>query len=88
MAFMSGEEPVHGAFRNIGISAAEADRYYTEVENGGILLYVDREYGGLYRDGRTAAVGDPNLGGKHMQKMIDLTVLFKKKKAFSCMKSG
>ncbi|OAH54409.1 MULTISPECIES: general stress protein [Bacillaceae] len=63
MAFMSGEEPVRGAFRNIGISDAEADRYYTEVKNGGILLYVDREYGGLYEEGRTAAVGDPNLGG-------------------------
>jgi uncharacterized protein (TIGR02271 family) len=63
MAFMSGEEPIRGAFRNMGVSDAEADRYYTEVENGGTLLYVDREYGGRYEEGHTAAAIDPNLGG-------------------------
>lgn len=63
MAFLSGEEPIRGAFRNMGVSDAEADRYYTEVENGGMLLYVDREYSGLYGEGRTGATVDPSLRG-------------------------
>lgn len=63
MAFMSGEEPVRGAFRHMGLSDAEADRYYTEVENGGILLYVDRDYGDLYDEDHTAATVDPTLRG-------------------------
>lgn len=63
MAFIAGEEPVRGAFRNMGLSDAEADRYYTEVENGGFLLYVDREYGSLYEEERTTAAVDPSLRG-------------------------
>ncbi|OMP66565.1 YsnF/AvaK domain-containing protein [Domibacillus epiphyticus] len=63
IAFLSGEEPVRTAFRHMGVSDAEADRYYTEVENGGILLYVDHEYGLLYDEERTGGVVDPNLGG-------------------------
>lgn len=75
MAFLSGDEPVRGAFRNMGLSDEEADRYYQEVQNGGFLLYVDREYGSLYSSydvNQTDAPADPiasagltdlNLGG-------------------------
>lgn len=48
MSFLSGVDPIRGAFSNMGVSDEEADRYYTEVENGGMLLYVDRDYGSRY----------------------------------------
>src|SRR5690606_32876952 len=32
----------------MGVDEAEADRYYKEVQNGKILLFVDREYGANY----------------------------------------
>lgn len=70
MAFMTGEEPVRGAFRNMGLSDEEMDRYYQEVQNGGFLLYVDRDYGSLYSsydvdqpNASTTGMIDANLGG-------------------------
>ncbi|MEI4769810.1 YsnF/AvaK domain-containing protein [Psychrobacillus sp. FJAT-51614] len=50
MAFLSGDEPVRAAFLNMGFTNEEADRYYNEVKNGSILLYVDKEYGTIYDD--------------------------------------
>nr|WP_256204123.1 general stress protein [Planococcus faecalis] len=32
----------------MGVDKDEADRYYNEVQNGKILLFVDREYGANY----------------------------------------
>ncbi|MEM1502751.1 YsnF/AvaK domain-containing protein [Domibacillus sp. 8LH] len=48
MSFLSGVDPIREGFRNMGLSDAEADRYYSEIENGGMLLYVDRDYGTRY----------------------------------------
>ena len=48
MSFLSGVDPIRDGFRNMGLSDAEADRYYNDVENGGMLLYVDRDYGSRY----------------------------------------
>ncbi|KQL37371.1 YsnF/AvaK domain-containing protein [Psychrobacillus sp. FJAT-21963] len=48
MAFISGDEPVRAAFLNMGFTDEEAERYYSEVKSGGILLYVDKEYGTIY----------------------------------------
>ncbi|NYF24443.1 YsnF/AvaK domain-containing protein [Sporosarcina sp. JAI121] len=48
IAFLSGDEPVKGAFTNMGFTEEESNRYFNEVKAGGILLYVDREYGELY----------------------------------------
>ncbi|WP_050180439.1 YsnF/AvaK domain-containing protein [Domibacillus robiginosus] len=48
MSFLSGVDPIRESFRNMGLSDAESDRYYSEIENGGMLLYVDRDYGERY----------------------------------------
>jgi len=42
-SYFTGEEPVRGALSGMGFSDVEADKYYREAENGGILLFVDRE---------------------------------------------
>ena len=65
IAFISGDEPVKGAFTNMGFSDDESNRYFNEVKAGGILLYVDREYGNLYGNPGTEYQGgytDPNIG--------------------------
>ncbi|ANU09910.1 hypothetical protein BBH88_06160 [Planococcus antarcticus DSM 14505] len=48
MGFLSGNESSREAFSGMGVDDAEADRYYNEVQNGKILLFVDREYGANY----------------------------------------
>ena len=62
MGFMSGNEPTRQAFNDMGVDGQEADRYYQEVENGKILLFVDKEIGDSYdstpRSGGSA-YGDP-----------------------------
>lgn len=50
IAFFSGDEP---------------NRYFNEVKTGGILLYVDREYGNFYGNPESqyqAGYTDPNIG--------------------------
>lgn len=39
--FLSGEELVFHAFKQMGFSEEEAQKYYYEIENGGIALFVD-----------------------------------------------
>lgn len=51
MGFLSGNEPTREAFSNMGVDDGEADRYYNDVQNGKILLFVDREFGANY-DGK------------------------------------
>jgi uncharacterized protein (TIGR02271 family) len=48
MGFLSGNESSREAFSGMGVDDAEAERYYNEVQNGKILLFVDREYGANY----------------------------------------
>jgi len=65
MAFLSGDEPVKGAFTKMGFSEEESNRYFNEVKAGGILLYVDKEYGNYYEKPRMeyqAGYTDPNIG--------------------------
>lgn len=46
--FLNGDEPVRGAFKNMGFSDNETTRYYNEARNGGILVFVDRDYGDTF----------------------------------------
>lgn len=39
--FVSGEEPVFHAFKQFFFSEEEAQKYYQEVQDGGIALFVD-----------------------------------------------
>ncbi|WP_144510451.1 DUF2382 domain-containing protein [Bacillus sp. FJAT-22090] len=48
IAFMSGDEPVRAAFHDMGFNDVESQRYYNEVKDGSILLYVDKDYGTIY----------------------------------------
>ncbi|AIY06502.1 hypothetical protein Plano_2537 [Planococcus sp. PAMC 21323] len=48
MGFLSGDDSTREAFSGMGVDKDEADRYYNEVQNGKILLFVDREYGANY----------------------------------------
>ncbi|SDG64949.1 conserved domain-containing protein [Planococcus glaciei] len=62
MGFMSGNEPVRQAFNDMGVDGNEADRYYQEVQNGKILLFVDKEIGDSYNNrtgSGSSAYGDP-----------------------------
>ena len=38
--FLSDEEPILTAFKNMGFSEQQAMDYYNEVENGGVALFV------------------------------------------------
>lgn len=48
MGFLSGNEPTREAFSKMGVDQSEADRYYNDVQNGKILLFVDHEFGANY----------------------------------------
>lgn len=43
-SFLTGNEEVHQAFMNMGISEHESEELYQNVQNGQLLLYVDRRY--------------------------------------------
>ncbi|HZG73810.1 MAG TPA: YsnF/AvaK domain-containing protein [Chondromyces sp.] len=62
MAFLSGEDSVRGGLQNMGLSNEDIDRYYTDIQNGSILLYVDKNYGRLYDNGSLVDKADDNLG--------------------------
>lgn len=47
-AFLTGDEPVRAAFSQMGFTDEDSERYYSEVKSGGILLYVDKNYGTVY----------------------------------------
>lgn len=47
-SFISGDEPTRQAFKGMGLSEEKADSYYREVQNGKILLFVDKEFGASY----------------------------------------
>lgn len=63
MGFLSGNEPVREAFSGMGVDDQEADRYYRDVQNGKILLFVDQEIGDTYSNNNTqrgsSVYGDP-----------------------------
>ncbi|MGO1060700.1 DUF2382 domain-containing protein [Planococcus sp. FY231025] len=63
MGFLSGNEPVREAFSGMGVDDQEADRYYQDVQNGKILLFVDQEIGDTYSNNNTqrgsSVYGDP-----------------------------
>ncbi|KKB37136.1 YsnF/AvaK domain-containing protein [Bacillus thermotolerans] len=62
MAFLSGEDEVRGGLRNMGLNDEEANRYYSDIQAGKILLYVDKDYEQFYRDRNLTADADPALG--------------------------
>ncbi|MEK3888159.1 general stress protein [Bacillus sp. FSL K6-3431] len=72
IAFLSGEEPVREALEKMGASDAEVKRYYQEIQNGNILLYVDKDYGVLYASGANIVKpADPNLGPNPLNPPLD-----------------
>ncbi|CAM4123672.1 YflT domain-containing protein [Lederbergia lenta] len=72
ISFLSGEEPVRDALGKMDLSGAEVERYYQAIENGNILLYVDKEYGTLYDSGANIVKpADPNLGPNPLNPPID-----------------
>ncbi|WP_172370859.1 YsnF/AvaK domain-containing protein [Sporosarcina jiandibaonis] len=76
IAFLSGDEPVRAAFHDLGFTEEESSRYYNEVKNGNILLYVDNEYGRTSYDRQTEFMknySDPNLGSNLTTDPLDAT---------------
>lgn len=74
MSFLSGVDPIRDGFRNMGLSDEESDRYYNDIENGGMLLYVDRDYGSHYDSeydpSRTVGIANGNtadLNGERLE---------------------
>lgn len=65
-AFLTGDEPVRSAFSQMGFSYEESQRYYSEVKNGGILLYVDKNYGTVY-DEYAKNQSDSSYEGTNME---------------------
>ncbi|MFS0644658.1 YsnF/AvaK domain-containing protein [Siminovitchia sp. 179-K 8D1 HS] len=67
VGFLTGEEPVREAMRNMGLSGSDMDRYYQEIEDGGILLYVDKEYGERYSANSRYADAEPQDAKLHTE---------------------
>ena len=64
MAFLSGDEPVKGAFTNMGFSEEESNRYFNEVKAGGICFTWQGIRKSLWKtwDGIPSGYIDPNIG--------------------------
>lgn len=59
-SFMLGEDSLNDGYHRMGFDDREREHYSSEVQNGKILLYVDREYGanyGSYNDSTTQTSG-------------------------------
>ena len=78
MSFLNGDDEVRNAFSEMGFSDEESTRYYNEVKNGSILLYVDNLF-----ENRMTSVGmdfqtgytDPNIGANLTVEEFDDTGL-------------
>lgn len=65
-AFLTGDEPVRAAFSQMGFSDEDSERYYSELKNGGILLYVDKNYGTVY-DEYAKTQSDSSYDGDNLE---------------------
>ncbi|KZE36825.1 hypothetical protein AV656_13660 [Bhargavaea cecembensis] len=45
MDFLGGDEANRGAFNDMGFTEEEANQYYNDARDGGILLFADADYG-------------------------------------------
>ena len=64
-SFLAGDEPTRGAFKLMGFTKGEALRYYNDVNDGYILLFVDNENNIRFNHqevGIQDSYVDPNLG--------------------------
>ncbi|KOF11968.1 hypothetical protein AC739_00160 [Planococcus glaciei] len=61
--FLSGDDNTRSAFDNMGLDPADRDAYYHQVENGKILLYVDKEYSDSYNSYSDRARSDSAIAG-------------------------
>lgn len=57
VGFMSGDDPTREAISRMGMDTRETDRYYHDVKNGKILLFVDEDLGDHYENENTAVYG-------------------------------
>jgi len=62
MDFLSGKDHVNGMLHHLGLSDDEAERYYQDIENGGLLLYVDQGEASIYYEENEATFGMTDLG--------------------------
>ncbi|QTD41033.1 YsnF/AvaK domain-containing protein [Sporosarcina sp. Te-1] len=62
MDFVTGKDHVHGMLHHLGLSEADVDRYYQDIENGGLLLYVDQGEASDYYAENEALFGMTDLG--------------------------
>lgn len=68
MGFVSGEDHVHRMVEHLGFNASDTETYYREIENGGMLLYVDQgQLSTYYTDSPYgSAPADENLGANSL----------------------
>jgi len=72
-SFLGGDEPIRGAFKHMGFTREEALEYYNEVENGGILLFVNRKKDQPLNHqevGNRESYVDPNIGSNMVAKNL------------------
>jgi hypothetical protein len=60
--FLGIEDLVFNAFNSMGLSDQEAKHYFDEVENGGIAMFVDADFGDKTTEGDSSA--DINQSGE------------------------
>lgn len=86
MGFLSGDDSTREAFSGMGLDKDESDRYYNEVQNGKILLFVDREFGASYEGnapydnqtyGNTDAAASSNMTDPTTPGYVDTGVVAK-----------
>lgn len=56
--FIMGEDPITGVFEQFGYSKEQAGRYYAEARNGGMLLFIDKDYAQKVQTDQPPAVPD------------------------------
>ncbi|MDN4608029.1 general stress protein [Sporosarcina highlanderae] len=70
--FLTGEDHVRSMLQEVGVSEGDMDNYYTQIKNGGKLLYVDQGEVNLFHTNSVSRFGlsdtgsDPNLGANRV----------------------
>ena len=64
-AFMTGDETVMAAFTNMGYKDEEATRFYNDIKQGAILLFVDKDYEHENAHGLDPDMSNDDVGMTH-----------------------
>ncbi|WP_052131664.1 general stress protein [Planococcus sp. CAU13] len=69
-SFLSGDKQTELAFRTMQLSKAEEEKYYNDLKAGRVLLYVNQDYEGRFREagGDSFKLGEKDKAELHNRK--------------------